>query len=50
MPPPPELSRLMGVVRETDRAYGHLAHDSEDAILARLEARSRRSAVEVVSG
>jgi integrase len=46
-----ELSRLMGAsVKEIDRTYGHLAHDSEDAILARLEARSRRSGVEVVSG
>ncbi len=35
-----ELSRLMGAsVKEIDRTYGHLAHDSEDAIRARLEAR-----------
>lgn len=45
-----ELSRLMGEsVKEIDRTYGHLAHDSEEAILARLEARSGRSGVAVVS-
>ena len=39
----------MASVKEIDRTYGHLARDAEDAILARLEARSRRSGVEVVS-
>jgi integrase len=35
-----ELARVMGTsVKEIDRTYGHLAHDSEDAIRARLEAR-----------
>ncbi len=37
-------------VKEIDRTYGHLVRDSEDGILARLEARSRRSGVEMVSG
>jgi integrase len=41
-----ELSRLMGAsVKTIDRHYGHLARDSEDAIQARLEARSARSGV-----
>jgi integrase len=45
-----ELSRVMGAsVKEIDRTYGHLARDSEDAIRARLEARSGRSGVEVAS-
>ena len=45
-----ELSRVMGAsVKEIDRTYGHLAHDSEDAIRARLEARSARSGVEEAS-
>jgi hypothetical protein len=35
-----ELSRLMGAsVAMIDRTYGHLARDSEQAILARLNAR-----------
>ena len=35
-----ELARLMGTsVAMIDRTYGHLARDSEAAILARLEAR-----------
>ncbi len=37
-----ELARLMGTsVKVIDRTYGHLAVDSEDAIRARLNARSR---------
>jgi integrase len=36
-----ELARLMGTsVAMIDERYGHLARDSEAAILARLEARS----------
>jgi integrase len=36
-----ELARLMGTsVKVIDRTYGHLAVDSEDAIRARLNARS----------
>ena len=36
-----ELARLMGTsVAMIDRTYGHLAPDSEDAIRARLGARS----------
>ncbi len=39
-----ELARVMGTsVKMIDRTYGHLAHDSEDAIRARLDARGRRS-------
>ena len=35
------LSRRMGTsVRMIDKTYGHLAHDSEQAIRARLDARS----------
>jgi hypothetical protein len=35
-----ELARLMGTsVAMIDRTYGHLTRDSEQAILARLEAR-----------
>jgi integrase len=46
-----ELSRVMGAsVKEIDRTYGHLARDSEDAIRARLEARSNRSGVDLASG
>jgi hypothetical protein len=37
-------------VKEIDRTYGHLARDSEDAIRARLEARSNRSGVDLASG
>jgi hypothetical protein len=32
-----------------DRVYGHLARDSEAVILARLNARSARSGVEVAT-
>jgi integrase len=46
-----ELARVMGTSIETiDRTYGHLARDSEQAIRARLDARARRSGVEVASG
>lgn len=46
-----ELARLMGCsVKVIDDTYGHLARDSEAAIRARLNARSQRSGVEVVSG
>jgi integrase len=35
-----QLSRLMGAsVKTIDKTYGHLAHDSEDAILGLLDAR-----------
>ncbi len=45
-----ELARLMGTsVAMIDRTYGHLAHDSEAGILARLNARSARSGDEVAS-
>jgi hypothetical protein len=37
-------------VKEIDRTYGHLARDSEDAIRARLEARTARSGVEQALG
>ena len=32
-----------------DERYGHLARDSEAAILARLDARSERSCVDLAS-
>jgi integrase len=45
-----ELARVMGTsVKMIDRTYGHLARDSEQAIRARLDARSRRSGVVVES-
>jgi integrase len=45
-----ELSRLMGAsVKTIDKHYGHLARDSEDAIRARLESRSKRSGVDQAS-
>jgi len=45
-----ELARLMGTsVAMIDRTYGHLARDSEEAIRARLEARSDRSGDEKAS-
>jgi integrase len=45
-----ELARLMGTsVAMIDRTYGHLARDSEDTIRARLNARSERDGVEMVS-
>ena len=38
-----ELSRVMGdSVKTIDKHYGHLAHDSEAAIRARLDARAAR--------
>jgi len=41
-----ELTRVRGTsLREIDRPYGHLAGDSEDSILGRLEARPSRSAI-----
>jgi len=41
-----ELARVMGTsVKMIDRTYGHLAQDSEEAILARLEARADRIGV-----
>jgi integrase len=46
-----ELARLMGAsVKTIDRHYGHLARDSEDAIRARLDARSRRSGDGMATG
>ena len=46
-----ELSRLMETpVAMVDERYGHLAHDSAAAILARLNARADRSGVEMASG
>ena len=36
-------------VRTIDKTYGHLAHDSEAAIRARLEARAGRSGVDWAS-
>jgi integrase len=45
-----ELARLMGTsVAMIDRTYGHLAKDSEESIRARLDARDKRSGVEVAS-
>jgi integrase len=45
-----ELARVMGTsVAMIDRTYGHLAHDSEDSIRARLDARVDRSGAEVAS-
>jgi len=45
-----QLSRLMGAsVKTIDKHYGHLAHDSEDAIRALLDARAGRSGVEMAS-
>jgi integrase len=45
-----ELARLMGCsVKVIDDTYGHLARDSEAAILARLDARSGRVGVEMAS-
>ena len=45
-----ELARLMGTsVAMIDRTYGHLARDSEQAIVARLYARAERSGVMVAS-
>lgn len=45
-----ELARLMGTsVAMIDRTYGHLARGSEEAIRARLEARSERSGDDVAS-
>jgi integrase len=41
-----ELARVMGAsVKEIDRTYGHLARDSEDAIRARMNARSSQPGV-----
>jgi integrase len=43
-----QLARVMGAsVKTIDRYYGHLAHDSEDAIRALLDARAKRSGVVV---
>jgi len=45
-----ELARLMGTsVAMIDRTYGHLARDSEEAIRARLDARSTGSGEEKAS-
>ncbi len=45
-----ELARLMGTsVKVIDRTYGHLAVESEDAIRARLNARTDRSGVDLAS-
>jgi integrase len=46
-----ELARLMGAsVKVIDDTYGHLARDSEETIRTRLDARTRRSGVEMASG
>jgi integrase len=46
-----ELARLMGTsIQMIDRTYGHLTHDSEATILARLQTRAARSGVEMASG
>jgi integrase len=46
-----ELSRLMGTsIAMIDRTYGHLARDSQAAILARLNARAGRDGVQMASG
>jgi integrase len=46
-----ELARVMGTsVKMIDRTYGHLARDSEQAIRARLNARTGRSGDEVATG
>ena len=46
-----QLARVMGAsVKTIDKHYGHLAHDSEDAIYGLLNARSRCSGVDVASG
>jgi integrase len=45
-----QLARVMGAsVKTIDKHYGHLAHDSEDAIRALLDARGARSGVEMAS-
>lgn len=45
-----QLARLMGTsVKIIDRTYGHLAHDSEDHLRHLLDARSRRSGVDMAS-
>ena len=45
-----QLARIMGAsVKTIDRHYGHLAHDSEDAIHALLNTSPRRSGVVVAS-
>jgi integrase len=45
-----ELARVMGTsVKMIDRTYGHLAHDSEQAIRARLDARAQRTGDEVAT-
>ena len=45
-----ELARLMGTsVAMIDERYGHLARDSDAAILARLDARAERSCVDLAS-
>ena len=45
-----QLARLMGTsVKMIDRTYGHLAHDSEDHLRELLDARSRRSGVDLAS-
>jgi hypothetical protein len=36
-------------VKMIDRTYGHLAHDSEQAIRAQLDARAARSGDEVAT-
>jgi integrase len=46
-----ELARLMGTsVAMIDERYGHLARDSEQAIRAKLNARSGRDGVEMATG
>jgi integrase len=45
-----ELSRLMGTsVAMIDRTYGHLAHDAEASIRARLDARAAQPGVNLAS-
>ena len=46
-----EMARLIGAsVKVIDDTYGHLARDSEETIRTRLDARTRRSGVEMASG
>jgi len=45
-----QLSRVMGAsVKTIDKHYGHLAYDSEDSIRAPLNARAKRSGVDLAS-
>jgi hypothetical protein len=49
--PPRFVFQLMGAsVRTIDRHYGHLSHEPEQAIRARLNAKRNRSGVIVATG